>query len=87
MFRRVLIEFGKRAALLNGLVGWTVFWGLVVRLHVLAGDLVGITLTGAIAVMPIVGILLWFGYHGVQNWTGIDRLRDLFASRESSPLS
>lgn len=85
--RRAVKLFGKRAVLLNLVVGWTVFWSIVVRLHLRLGDTVGATTTGAVGAVPIVGLLVWMGYHGVRDGVGIGWLRELLSTHETNTPS
>lgn len=85
--RRAGTLFGKRAVLLNMMAGWTVFWAVVVRLNVRLGDMVGAAATGAIAAIPVVGVLLWLEYAGLQKGIGLGWLRQLFSTHETNTPS
>lgn len=51
--------FFIEVALLNMGVGWIYFWGLVIRLHYLKGDMANAMLTASVFVVPVIIGLGW----------------------------
>lgn len=50
------------AAILVVAATWVVFWGMVIRLHLLQGDLLSAVVVGLLFVVPaIVGLSAYFG--------------------------
>lgn len=72
--------FLVEVAVLNGVVGWTYFWGLVVRLHYLEGDVANAALTGGVFVVPAI---LGLGWHVAR----VCGLNGRFSATVPRPLS
>lgn len=51
--------FFIEVALLNMGVSWIYFWGLVIRLHYLKGDMANAMLTASVFVVPVIIGLGW----------------------------
>jgi len=56
---RLLRRFVTGVLVLAFLIGWTGFWMAVVRIHYVNQDWVGVAVTAAVALFPVVVLIVW----------------------------
>lgn len=63
-----LFEVVTTLAVVGGIVGWSLFWSNLVRVHYSQGDLASALFTAAVFVAPAVAVLGWY----VGDTLGVD---------------
>ena len=55
-----VVEVAATLLVSVGLVGWSLFWSRVGRMHYAQGDLVSAAFTTTVFVLPAIGALVWY---------------------------
>lgn len=83
---RLLRRFVTGVLVLAFLLGWTGFWMAVVRLHYVNQDLVGVAVTAAVGLFPVVALIVWEASIGAVR-ARIGDIVDTFAPSSAASTS